>query len=78
VTNQNQIIVGDRVRVRYGTHTGEIATVQNITWHSNQYGSYARFAIGFEEGATEERGMDSLEKVKASDSDSSLSASTGH
>ena len=36
------ISVGDRVRVRYGDHAGETATVADITWHINQDGAYAR------------------------------------
>ena len=73
VNKQNNIIVGDHVRVRYGSHAGEIATVASITWHTNQYGSYARVRINFEGGETDERGMDSLEKVN----DLTLTASTG-
>ena len=77
--NQNNIIVGDRVRVRYGNHAGEIATVTNITWHSTQHGGlYARFNISFEGGEVDERGLDSLEKVKESDNDSPLTATAGH
>lgn len=78
MTDQNNIIVGDRVRVRYGNHVGEIATVNSITWHSNQFGSYARIHISFEGGEADDRGMDSLEKVKASDNGSSLTAYAGH
>ena len=74
MSNQNDIIVGDRVRVRYGSHTGEIATVTNIMWHSNQYGSYARVHLSFEGGEAEDRGMGSLEKAH----DSRLATPTGH
>jgi excisionase family DNA binding protein len=77
--NQHNIIIGDRVRMRYGNHAGEIATVTNITWHSTQHGGlYARFNISFEGGEVDERGLDSLEKVKESDNDSALTASAGH
>jgi ribosomal protein L24 len=74
VSDQNNITVGDRVRVRYGAHAGEIATVSNITLHSNQFGSYARVRISFEGGEVEERGMDSLEKT----GDSARTADAGH
>lgn len=35
MANQNDIIVGDHVRVLSGSHTGEIAIVGNITWLSD-------------------------------------------
>ena len=77
--NQNDIIIGDRVRMRYGNHVGKIATVTNITWHSAEHGGlYPRFNISFEGGEADDRGMDSLEKVKESDNDSALTASAGH
>lgn len=60
----NNLSVGDRVRVRYGNHAGELATITNITWHSNSYGSYARVHISFDEGGTNERSMGDLEKVE--------------
>ncbi len=41
MSDQNTITIGDRVRVRYGNHVGEIATVSDITLHSNQFGAYA-------------------------------------
>jgi hypothetical protein len=66
VSNQNQISVGDTVRVRYGNRAGEIATVGNITWHSNQFGSYARLHLSFEGGAVDDRSLADLEKVYAS------------
>ena len=74
MSDQNNIIVGGHVRVRYGSHAGEIATVTNITWHSNQYGSYARVHLSFEGGEADDRSMDSLEKAH----DSALSANMGH
>lgn len=59
------ICVGDRVRVRYGNRAGETATVSAVTRHSNSYGSYERFRIVFDDGVTDERGADSLEKLAA-------------
>jgi hypothetical protein len=52
--------------VRYGNHAGEIATVGNITWHSNQFGSYARLHLSFEGGPVDDRSLADLEKVDAS------------
>ncbi|HEX8139526.1 MAG TPA: hypothetical protein VF544_18350 [Pyrinomonadaceae bacterium] len=65
MSNQNQISVGDTVRVRYGNHAGELAIVGNITWHSNQFGSYARLHLRFEGGAVDDRSLADLEKVDA-------------
>lgn len=61
------ICVGDRVRVRYGSRAGETAEVGAITRHSNQYGSYERFLIVFDDGAADERGADSLERLSSPD-----------
>jgi len=69
------ISVGDRVRVRYGDHAGETATVADITWHINQDGSYARVQVRFNDGQAEDRGMDSLEKAQG---ESPRAAHTGH
>ncbi len=74
MSDQNTITVGDMVRVRYGNHVGEIATVSDITLHSNQFGSYARVRISFEGGEVEDRGMDSLEKAM----DLTRTADAGH
>ena len=63
MTNQNNIIVGDHVRVLSGSHTGEIATVGKVIWMSNQFGSYARFQLTYEGGKVAYRGMDSVQKV---------------
>lgn len=63
MTIQTNISVGDTVRVRYGKHEGETATVANLTWHSNQFGSYARVQLNLEGGEVDERSMDDLEKV---------------
>ena len=72
---KQNISVGDHVRVRYGKHAGEIATVADITWHSNQYGAYARVQVRFNDGQTDYRGMDSLEKLK---DESPRAAHVGH
>jgi len=63
MTNQNNIIVGDKVRVLSGSHTGEIATVGSITWLSNQFGAYARFQLTYEGGKVAYRSMYSVAKV---------------
>lgn len=72
--NQTSINVGDTIRVRYGRHEGSTAIVGNITWHSNQFGSYARVHLNFEGGEVDERGMDDLEKVNPS----TLTENAGH
>jgi hypothetical protein len=74
MSDQNNFTIGDRVRIRYGNHAGEIATVSKVTLHSNQFGSYARVSISFEGGEVEERGMDSLEKAD----DLTRTADAGH
>lgn len=66
MTEQTDIGVGDTVRVRQGRHEGEIARVDNITWHSNQFGSYARVYLNLEGGEFDARGMEGLEKVNHS------------
>ena len=63
MSNQNNIKVGDHVRVLSGSHTGEIATVGNIMWLSNQFGSYARVHLKYEGGKVADRSMESVEKV---------------
>ena len=63
MTNQNNIIVGDHVRVLSGSHAGEIAMVGNVVWISNQFGSYARVHLDYEGGGSADRSADSLEKV---------------
>ena len=67
------ICVGDRVRVRYGSRAGEIAEVGAITRHSNRYGSYERFRIVFDDGTTDERGDDSLERLTEPEGDATTS-----
>lgn len=62
---QTKINIGDRVRVRFGSRAGEVATVANITVRSNQFGSYAQISLSFDGGEAEERGADSLEKIDA-------------
>jgi hypothetical protein len=63
MTNQNNIIVGDHVRVLFGSHAGETATVGKVMWVSNQFGSYARFHLTYEGGKVAYRSMDSVQKV---------------
>ena len=63
MSKQNSINVGDHVRVLSGSHTDEIATVGNIMWLSNQFGSYARVHLIYEGGKVANRSMESVEKV---------------
>lgn len=70
MSDRLNISVGDRVRVSYGSRAGEIATVGEITRHSNRYGSYERFRIVFGDGAMDERGADSLERLPDGGDDS--------
>lgn len=63
MSGQNSIIVGDKVRVLSGSHTGEIATVDNIKWLSNQFGSYGRVQLTYPGGKVVHRSMESVEKV---------------
>lgn len=63
MTNQNNIIVGDHVRVLFDSHTGEIATVGKVMSMSDQFGSYARFHLTYEGGKAAYRSMDSIRKV---------------
>ena len=64
MTNPDNIIVGDHVRVLYGSHTGEIATVGKVIRLSDQSGPYARFHLTYEGGKVAYRSMDSVQKVK--------------
>ena len=63
MSKQNNINVGDHVRVLSGSHTGEIATVGKVMWLSNQFGSYARVHLKYEGGKVADRSMESVEKV---------------
>ena len=63
MTNQDNIIVGDHVRVLSGSHTGEIATVGHLTQLSDQFGPYTRVLLNYEGGKVANRSMDSVEKV---------------
>lgn len=63
MNKQSSINVGEQVRLRYGQHAGQLATVHEITRHANQYGSYERYHLKLADGAVEVRGVDSLEKV---------------
>lgn len=76
MTERMNISVGDRVRVRYGGRAGEIAEVGAITRHSNQYGSYERFRIVFDDGAADERGADSLERLSTPECDAATANSS--
>jgi hypothetical protein len=61
--------VGDRVRLRYGEHAGEVGEVADVSWHGNRFGSYARVRVKFAGGQAIETGMDSLEGAEAGDED---------
>ena len=63
MSGQNDINVGNTARVRYDRHEGETAKVTDISWHSNQFSSYARVYITLEGGEADERSMGALEKV---------------
>lgn len=77
MTNQNNIIVGDHVRVLSDSHTGEIAIVDKVIRLSDQAGPYARFHFTYEGGKVAYRSMDSVQKVNddtgSSDEPESLS-----
>lgn len=75
---ENIIITGDHVRIRHGRHAGETATVNNIMWHGNQFGAYARVHIMLNDGQVDVRTMEDLEKAKETAPTVSLTtASTG-
>ena len=78
MTNQNNIIVGDHVRVLSGSHTGEIATVGKVIWLSDQSGPYARFHLMYEGGKVAYRSMDSVQKVNDYTRSSGEPESTSH
>ena len=63
MSNQNHIIVGDRVRVLSGSHAGELATVGKITRLSDHLGPYARVQLNYDGGKVANRSTDSVEKV---------------
>jgi hypothetical protein len=63
MSNQNNINVGDHVRVLYGSHKGEIARVGNIIRMSDQFGPYERFHLTYEGGKVAYRSTGSVEKV---------------
>ena len=58
------IIIGDQVRIRYGRNAGETGTVSNVTWHGNQFGTYAQVHIRHDDGQVDVRTMEDLEIVK--------------
>lgn len=78
MSKQNNINVGDQVRVLSGSHSGEIAMVGNITWLSNQFGSYARVHLTYEDGEVAFRSMDSLEKVNDDSMSNEWTESNSH
>jgi hypothetical protein len=64
---QNKTIgPGDSVRPLSGRHRGETGTAVNVTWHSNQFGSYARVRVIFDGGEADNYTMGNLEKVQGS------------
>jgi aerobic-type carbon monoxide dehydrogenase small subunit (CoxS/CutS family) len=60
----NIIVTGDRVRIRHGRNAGETVTVDNVTWHVNQFGAYAQAHIMLDDGQADVRTMEGLEKAK--------------
>ena len=65
-TQDNLIHQGDSVRIRSGRHAGQNGIATNVTWHSNQYGAYARVRVKFDGGEIDDYTMGNLEKVKES------------
>ena len=60
----NSIVSGDHIRIRYGRHAGATGTVDNVTWHGNQFGAYAQVHLMLDDGQTDIRSMGDLEKAK--------------
>ena len=60
------IVPGDHVRPLSGRHKGQAGTVVTVSWHSNQFGSYARVRVMFDEGESDNYTMSNLEKVQGS------------
>jgi ribosomal protein L24 len=58
------IVMGDRVRIRHGRSAGETGTVDNVTWHGNQFGAYAQVHIRLDDGQVDVRTIEDLEKAK--------------
>lgn len=63
MSSQNDINVGDHVRVLSGSHRGEVATVGNVMQMSDQFGPYKRFQLIYEGGKVAYRSIDSVKKV---------------
>jgi hypothetical protein len=78
MTDQSNIIVGDQVRILFGSHTGEIATVGKVMCMSDQLGSYARFHLTYEGGKAAYRSMDSVRKVNDYTRSSDVTESTSN
>ena len=75
----NRIVIGDRIRIRYNRNAGKTGTVDNVTWHGNQFGAYAQVHIILDNGQNDVRTMGDLEKVKETPGIAPLTtASTGH
>jgi hypothetical protein len=64
----NIVITGDHVRIRYGRNAGVTGTVDNVTWHGNQFGTYAQVHITLEDGQADVRSMGDLEKMRVTPS----------
>ncbi|HEX8652718.1 MAG TPA: hypothetical protein VF708_18020 [Pyrinomonadaceae bacterium] len=74
----NIIVIGDQIRIRYGRHEGKTGTVDNIAWHGNQFGAYAQVHIMLDDGQADVRTMGDLLKVQATPGTVPLTtASTG-
>jgi hypothetical protein len=74
----NIIVIGDQIRIRYGRHEGKTGTVDNVAWHGNQFGAYAQVHIVLDDGQADVRTMGDLQKVKAAPGTiPSTTASTG-
>ena len=64
IDQDNSIVSGDHIRIRYGRNADETGTVDNVTWHGNQFGAYAQVHLVLDGGQTDIRSMGDLEKVK--------------
>jgi ribosomal protein L24 len=63
VSNRIKIIIGDRVRVLDGSHSGEIATVGKVIEMTNQFGPYVRLHLTYAGGKVASRSLESVERV---------------
>lgn len=65
MNNQNNTIIsGDRIRIRYGRNEGKTGMVDEVTWQGNQFGAYAQVHVILDDGQNDIRTMGDLEKVK--------------